>query len=347
MPTWNAFSVGRHARIDPNENNQTADNAADLLGLTFGGPGSDALANDIVDITPINRGGLSDVLDQSARQSNDRFTVDDGGNSTTYRFDAAVAYSATITYANGTTGTATLVLFQSTNGQTFIAPGLTDSANAPLLAGPIQSITLNSIVTDTTTGLAINRPDDDFVACFVAGTRILTPDGPRRVEELRAGDLVETLDHGTKPLVWVGGRRVAASGTLAPIRFAPGAIGNDTALLVSPQHRMLVTGWRAELLYGQDEVLVPAKALVNGDTINRQPMDEVSYHHILFDSHEIVMSEGVLSESFHPGKHMLEADQDLHAELVSLFPELANLGDCEAWDTARCVVKTREARLLA
>ena len=346
MPTWSAFSVGRQTQIDRNDNNFTAERAGDLVGLTFGGPG-DPLSDAIVEVTPDDRTGAAGVLDQRARGGTDRFTVDGPGGSRGYTFDAAASYEAVITYADGTTAIATLVVFQSTNGETFIAPGLTDAANAPLIAGPIQSITLTAVVTDTTLGLAVDRPDDPFVPCFVAGTRILTPDGPRRVEDLRPGDLVETLDHGPRPLVWVGGTRVAGQGALAPIRFAPGAIGNDAALLVSPAHRMLVSGWRAELLYGEPEVLVPAKALVNGDTIHRQPCDTVSYHHILFDRHEIVMAEGVLSESFHPGPQVLETDPEVAGEVLALFPELAAPGGAPEWQTARQVVRVRDARLLA
>lgn len=346
MPTWNAFSVGRQTHIDTRENNQIAERAEDLVGLTFGGPG-DALADAIVNVTTIDRGGSRNVLDQSSRDSRDRFNVEDNGQTTYYGFDAAAAYESTITYADGSTAVATVVVFQATNGDTFVAPGLTDAANAPLLAGPIQSIYLGRVVTDETSGLATGRPDDDFVACFVAGSRILTPDGPRKVEDLRAGDLVETLDRGAQPLIWTGGRKVDGTGVLAPIRFGAGALGNRSALLVSPQHRMLVTGWRAELFYGEPEVLVPAKALVDGDRVHRAPVSQVSYHHILFDRHEIVMAEGVLSESFHPGRHMLDADQALRDELVTLFPELADVDDAPGWDTARCVIKAHQARLLA
>jgi hypothetical protein len=228
-----------------------------------------------------------------------------------------------------------------------VAPGLTDAANQPLLDNSVQSITLNSVVQDTALGLAIDRPDDEFMPCFVRGSQILTPTGYRLVEHLQAGDLVETIDHGVKPLVWVGGKEVDGTGVFAPIRFAPGALGNKDALLVSPQHRMLLSGWRAELLFGEDEVLVPAKALVNGETIHVQPMPRVSYHHILFDRHQVVLANGILTESFHPGKHMLEADMGLRDELLALFPELADVGKGAGWDTARCVLKTSEARLLA
>ena len=44
--------------------------------------------------------------------------------------------------------------------------------------------------------------------CYVAGTCIATPEGERRVEDLRAGDVVTLATGGTAPVVWVGHRRV-------------------------------------------------------------------------------------------------------------------------------------------
>ncbi|MDG1862705.1 MAG: Hint domain-containing protein [Yoonia sp.] len=182
--------------------------------------------------------------------------------------------------------------------------------------------------------------------CFVAGTLIDTHEGPRAVEDLDVGDLVMTLDNGPQEVRWTGCRVVAGQGDFAPIRFAPNALRNEVELLVSPQHRMLITGWRAELLFGEDEVLVAAKHLVNGDMIHVMSTREVSYHHLLFDQHEIVFSNGIPSESFHPGETILDGDADLRAELSTLFPELSDMGS--GWDRrcARHVIKGKEARVL-
>jgi len=138
-------------------------------------------------------------------------------------------------------------------------------------------------------------------ACFTAGTKIETENGPVSVEELRPGVRVKTLDSGYQSILWIGDTRMRAAGEHAPIRFAKGAIGNDAALSVSPEHRMLVTGWKAQLLTGEDEILIAAKHLVNGDTICRVPGEHVHYFHLLFDRHHIIESHGALSESFYPG----------------------------------------------
>lgn len=182
--------------------------------------------------------------------------------------------------------------------------------------------------------------------CFAAGTRIETEDGPRRVEELRPGDRIFTRDDGLQELQWTGHRIVPGSGDWAPIRFAKGAIGNDAVLLVSPQHRILVTGWRAELFFGEDEVLVAAKHLVNGDTICRAACASVAYYHLLFDRHQIVFSEGAATESLHPGDTMLRENPKLAHEIVEMFPELSTDAGRAAWKTARPTTTGREAMVL-
>ncbi|MFN3936813.1 MAG: Hint domain-containing protein [Gemmobacter sp.] len=343
MPTWQAIHLGFDTIIDPTEGNTLAENASALVGRTYGGPGN-ALATKIVTVTA-NDTNNNDALDQNNNVRNETFVTDIGAGPQSFVFDAATAYSATITYVNGTTATATVVIFQDVAGRTFLAPGLSAGANAPLTALPIQSITLTGVVTNNALGLAVNRPVNVFLPCFVAGTRIGTPAGPMPVERLRPGDLVLTRDRGAQPLVWTGSRSVAGVGRFAPIRFARGVLGNSRPLFVSPQHRMLVTGWRAELFFGQEEVLAAARHLVDGKAVVAVPCATVSYHHIMFDRHEIVLAEGALTESFHPGDHAMMADPAIRGEILSLFPELDR--NRAAMPTARAVLRGPEARVLA
>lgn len=180
--------------------------------------------------------------------------------------------------------------------------------------------------------------------CFAAGTRIETEQGLIPVETIQVGDLVRTLDHGLQPVRWRGSRSVPALERRAPIRFAPGAIGNDRELVVSPQHKILVTGWRAELFFGEPEVLAAAAHLVNGDTIHRAPRRHMDYHHLMFDGHEILLAEGIPSESFYPGDYILQ-DPELHDEVNAIFPEMIGTVGAD-WSMARRVLKRTEASVL-
>ncbi|WP_101066241.1 Hint domain-containing protein [Roseovarius salinarum] len=158
--------------------------------------------------------------------------------------------------------------------------------------------------------------------CFVAGTRIAVPGGTKRVEELAIGDLVETMDRGPQPIRWIGRRTVCGDRDLAPVRIPAGAVGNARALLVSPQHRMLLSDWRAQLYAGEDAVLCPAIALVDGGRAERAPCDLVTYVHFMFDRHEVVFAEGAPTESFHLGDYLSGDHTALRREILTVFPEL-------------------------
>lgn len=184
------------------------------------------------------------------------------------------------------------------------------------------------------------------VVCFVAGTMIATPSGPRQVGDLRPGDYVNTQDNGPQPLIWVGARTVPATGHLAPIVIGKGALGNARDLAVSPQHRMLIKDWRAEMLFGEREVLVSAQNLLKGDQIYRRTGGMVTYHHIMFADHEIVFAEGAPSESFQPGPSAIKSLDDApRAELLELFPQLAD-DDAPVMASARPTLKRFEAACL-
>lgn len=185
------------------------------------------------------------------------------------------------------------------------------------------------------------------VPCFARGTMIRTPDGERPIEVLVPGDLIETRDHGPQPLRWVGSRSVAATGQFAPVVIEAGTFGFHRRLVISPQHRVLLTHWMAELMFGEDEVLVAAKDLVNECSIWIREGGAVEYFHLLFDTHQIVWSEGLETESFLPGPCVMgEFDDPVRNEVLTLFPDI----DPESFEgygpPARPALKAFEARAL-
>ncbi|MEM0976488.1 MAG: Hint domain-containing protein [Pseudomonadota bacterium] len=182
--------------------------------------------------------------------------------------------------------------------------------------------------------------------CFCAGTPILTPTGPCAVEDLSVGREVVTRDGGTKPIGWIGMSEVFARGELAPVHFSKGAIGNSDAFEVSPNHKVLIDDWRALLMTGAAEVLVPAKELVNGDTIVRLRRNHVRYFHILLDDHDLLQSNGIWTESFFPGREALRAlAPETRQELEEQFPDL--VAAAAAGQVCRGSAKSFEARALA
>jgi hypothetical protein len=184
------------------------------------------------------------------------------------------------------------------------------------------------------------------VVCFTRGTLIQTALGEIPIEDLALGDLVLTTDHGYQPIRWIGSTTVAGRGRFAPIRIAKGILGNRRALTVSPQHRLLLAGWQADLLFDEAEVLVAAKLLVNDSTIRIFEVEEVEYFHLLFDAHEIIYAEGCPSESFHPGQVGWGAlAEAARAEILALFPQLSALDFTAYGPSARRSLSAAEARV--
>lgn len=190
--------------------------------------------------------------------------------------------------------------------------------------------------------------------CFTPGTMILTARGYRPVESLGPGDLVQTSDAGLQPLRWVGsvtltGADLRHRPEFQPVRIRAHAFGRDCPardLLVSPQHRVLLRGWRAELYHGETEVLAAAVHLVDGRQVLRAPAaNGIRYLHIMCDSHQIIRAEGLETETFLPAQAALEGvPRAAVAELLALFPGLAEPG--AAPRPARPILRAWEARVM-
>lgn len=175
----------------------------------------------------------------------------------------------------------------------------------------------------TETGQYTDFHSIETVPCFTPGTKLISACGAVPIETLKVGDRIYTLDGGLQPIVWIGKITVLAEGDNAPIRIAEGALGNTRAMEVSPQHRMMLDGWQAEVICGTDEVLAPARHLLNDRNITRRTGGTVDYIHVLFADHQIVIADGIPSESFHPGATGLQAMAEAsRAEILRLFPQL-------------------------
>lgn len=141
----------------------------------------------------------------------------------------------------------------------------------------------------------------DYVANFVSGTRVDTPQGPCAIERLCEGDLVLTRGAKAVPVRWIGSRRVLGQGKFAPIEFARGVLGNERVLRLSPQHCVVRSGAHLQKLFDTPEVLVAAKHLVNGETVRAVSYGQVTYWNLLVDGHQIIRAEGAEVETMLAG----------------------------------------------
>ncbi len=170
------------------------------------------------------------------------------------------------------------------------------------------------------------------LACFGEDTLIQTENGDVKVQDLCIGEKVLTLDNGYQPIKWIKSKslnnsQLEAKSSLRPIRIKQNALGKgfpSEDLIVSPQHRILLRSKIVNRMCGSYEVLIAAKKLLplSGVSI-AYDVSEVKYYHFLFDDHQIVYSNGALTESLFTGPQALEAvGQEAKDELLELFPEL-------------------------
>lgn len=196
-------------------------------------------------------------------------------------------------------------------------------------------------------GTSVTFSQIENIICFTPGMHIRTALGDRPVETLEVGDFVATRDNGLQAIRWIGRSTVPGLGRFAPIRIEPEAMeGLRAPLLVSPQHRVLYSGYRAQLHFGESEVLMAAKHMVDGYHVRPQELVAVTYIHLMFDRHEIIYSQGLETESFYAGDVGLGALGPASREdLFDIFPKLrSDPGD--HLRTARPCLRQHEARLL-
>ncbi|MFO7806377.1 MAG: Hint domain-containing protein [Paracoccaceae bacterium] len=197
--------------------------------------------------------------------------------------------------------------------------------------------------------------EEGIIPCFTPGTLIATSTGERPVEDLRKGDRVITRDHGVQPIRWVGRRSISneeleKARHLMPVLIREGALGDGLPvrdLLVSPQHRILLNNDKTALYFEEREVLAAAKHLTSLKGIDVVEARSVSYIHFMFDQHEVVLSNGIWTESFQPGVQTLAGMDDAQrTEIFELFPQVAKSRNFESYRASRRSLRKHEARLL-
>jgi hypothetical protein len=202
------------------------------------------------------------------------------------------------------------------NNSTLVIQGIGNAASATLSGNfldlkdsggsLVQAISLNassmdygsavfSVVENPGSTAATVTVSGVQTSCFAAGTRIRTSAGEVLVEDLAAGDIVYARFAGTAPVVWIGHRQVdcrnhAQPLEVWPVRISAHAFGPRMPhrdLLLSPDHSVFV-----------DDVLIPIKQLINGETIVQEPVDTITYYHIELGEHDVLQAEGMPVESY-------------------------------------------------
>lgn len=192
-------------------------------------------------------------------------------------------------------------------------------------------------------------PTSGSVPCLTKGTRVQTDHGEVKVEDLEEGMRLLTVDGTYTPLRLVLNRAVTRkeflqNEKLAPIRIKSGALGlglPKVDLLVSRQHRMLVSSSITERMFNEPSVLVAAIRLtvLPGIFVDTDVTDVV-YYHLLLGQHFIIFAEGAPTESLFIGEHIKSSLPAAAMEDLSLlFPQIAKIGHSPA---SACYIPDRK-----
>ena len=133
---------------------------------------------------------------------------------------------------------------------------------------------------------------------------------------------MQTYDNGFQPVIWAGRRTLGRPALvmnprLRPVRIHRRMFGGARDLVVTRQHCLLAAD--GVFLRAKDLPDRPgfAARIANG-------LRAVTYHHLLFERHEVIFSNGVPSESFYPGPQAVRSlTRSDRASLLRLMPALA------------------------
>ncbi len=197
--------------------------------------------------------------------------------------------------------------------------------------------------------------EDRGVLCFTPDTLVATETGQRAVEDLFPGDRLLTKDNGPQEILWMGVRQVSGTRlyidpSLRPVRIRAGAFGEGEPypdLVVSSDHRILLTHQKAQALFNTPEVLVRAIDLIDDQKIMiDHSVREIAYVHMLLPQHEVIWANGIETESFHPSAADLSHLNALeHHELAEIIPGFEHTADTYGPFARRCLNRA-EASLM-
>ncbi|MEL6997149.1 MAG: Hint domain-containing protein [Pseudomonadota bacterium] len=321
--------------IDGGAGNDSIDGGAGADTLS-GGAGNDTLTggtgNDVFELSA--SGGDDTITDFSAGSDTfDTTALTDVGNALTNQDGIVTAEEVVVTQPGGP-GTDQLLSFPS--GETVSVPD-----------GTVNTF---STATQFASLVAMGVPP-----CFAPGTLIATSRGEVRVEDLRVGDMIMTARNGPQPLRWIGVRTEVFANRDAgnkPILIRAGALGDGFPtrdLVVSPQHRMLMTGNPVKNMFDESQVFATAKNLTALPGVRCMlGKSEITYYALLLDRHEIIFAEGTATESFRPGPVVMRGfEAQIREEIYAIYPKLRAAPVKGLGEPAARLLNGRESRAIA
>jgi len=112
------------------------------------------------------------------------------------------------------------------------------------------------------------------------------------VQDIRSGDHVITRSAGLVRINAVSRHRVLQQA----ISIAAGSLGDtrpDSDVVLPADQHVLIRDWRAQALFGRDQALVPASALVDGEFICDLGMQVLDLYWLQLDHAHVIYAGGL------------------------------------------------------
>lgn len=168
-------------------------------------------------------------------------------------------------------------------------------------------------------------------SAYGRGLLIDTTEGPCAIEDITPGMLVDTLEHGPLPVLWIGSMQVIPNVpaerpelcSLVRIMADRFGIGRPVVDMILGPGARLLCGEGAEAYYK------PAHDLIDGDGVFRlTPPAPARVYHLLLPRHSTVLAGGLRLESYHPGRYKAELlGPEMLRLFLSLFPHMARMSE--------------------
>lgn len=330
----------------------------------LGGDGADTLSGGVGDDTLSGGDGNDSLISGSGNDSltggdgDDRFVITPGGGNVTIS-DFNTGNSGSVRDGDQSNNDFIDLSGFYDNRKELIADltddGLLNQSNTTDSAGRAVDYSNNTSFgggsLKLTGVLASNLTKDNTnVICFAEGTLIQTPLGEVPVEDLKLGDLVQTMDNGLKPILFIASREVgpkalARHPNMRPVLIPQGVMGARQDLFVSQQHAMLTGAGTIARAKHLAEIPKNRIRIAHGKR-------RVRYYHVMCEAHQILFANGVAAESFLPGPQALETlSASSRVRLLGEFPELFMQGaqpvtamtPVRSFETPRSIAETAAA----
>jgi hypothetical protein len=276
-----------------------------------------------------------------------RLFMNDQGGDDTYLLDwggeiVGTAGSQIVLDAGGTgfAGNWLISMTHSTLGGT--QTGTMNATGDTLsFTGTFTGIKFTSLNGGSTAFMGLDSITAESITCFLGDVLVETADGKKEVQDLVPGDSLVTADGGRTTVRWIGKQPINTMFSdpkkVNPVLISAGSISEGIPsrnLVVSPDHAIAIEG-----------VLYNASALINGVTIGQlahMPRGGFVYYHIETDTHELILAEDCLTETFidYAGRGGFENANEAEARTI---PEI----DLPRVSSARLVPDHIRARLAA